>query len=885
MLNNPRAPRPRSEASPFASPVSSFSSSRSYAAPPAVPRVTPGAFFALARSRIEQRAASSVYGRDASFLLGVSASAAEEEEDMDDNDDVDHEDDDASRSSASMNTVSSSTSRLPVRRLGAAVALPPADSFLAAAAAASRDRLRPPCLVMPPPASSAAFSDDGSYLSSLHLTTAQPRRFPRQDSIILDNIAHQSTYRPSTVTNVGARRTHKCVCMSSRVRDRLVRLQAQNAALEKALRKAAKAQARHKSKATNARRDLRNAAQTARHTLLANREFRVSELVLRALRREQRRGWNAWRDHTRRRRTQESSATRLALCVEQALRQRPLARALLHIRMFARAHRDADEEVMQEALDDAEAEIERLRAQLAQAQRDNVQAQSMLRTVVNTARERRSEEATAALKRLCRSSLQGAQRQILHEWRRQTRILTRCILATRAWQKITLGRAIAAWRKLAGNQKRRRVLQEASWRRARLLILFHAREFRAGQSHAVARAWSKWHNIAAIVNLQRLALQACGRATRRRELARGWAGMAARVRSVQILRGHVRRLATVRCRLALQHALRVWSRVHQIASTISATVARRAIGRLGWSFREWRKFMVVQRRHRALLARHARTSWRLHSGLAVARILAAWRGWAARRSRICRERDFVRISRLESVVGKARLRLEAARESCLRSCLHTWQTQSLLMEGLEAMNDIGGHMRAAGLLRLYIVRTRQHMLFRGWFKWRRTTESVLPVMAMEMAMLARRALFTWLRHARAKKRARWCVLRWHGRDAIVQRRLQRGWTKLGEAARLHHGQAVAQLRSCLNQRVFRGLKAHVSSAWRTWRAMYQQEVRQERNRHIVLQHSGRRQRQSASRILRHWYRLAVVHAEHRRSRLMRLVRRWRACQLARGFRA
>jgi hypothetical protein len=35
----------------------------------------------------------------------------------------------------------------------------------------------------------------------------------------------------------------------------------------------------------------------------------------------------------------------------------------------------------------------------------------------------------------------------------------------------------------------------------------------------------------------------------------------------------------------------------------------------------------------------------------------------------------------------------------LHSSFHTWKTDSLLEEGLEAMNEISGHLKAASLLR------------------------------------------------------------------------------------------------------------------------------------------------------------------------------------------
>ena len=51
-------------------------------------------------------------------------------------------------------------------------------------------------------------------------------------------------------------------------------------------------------------------------------------------------------------------------------------------------------------------------------------------------------------------------------------------------------------------------------------------------------------------------------------------------------------------------------------------------------------------------------------------------------------------------------------ELSLLKGFHVWKTDSLLMEGLEAMNDISGHLKAASILRNHISKYRNHQLTR-----------------------------------------------------------------------------------------------------------------------------------------------------------------------------
>ena len=114
------------------------------------------------------------------------------------------------------------------------------------------------------------------------------------------------------------------------------------------------------------------------------------------------------------------------------------------------------------------------------------------------------------------------------------------------------------------------------------------------------------------------------------------------------------------------------------------------------------------------------------SDVARTRAFQTWRAWVGTRIRHRREATFVRLSRLESISGKQRVRFAASATAALHKAWQAWNTTVVMQQGLEAMQDIGDHLRASALVRLYLLRSHRSALFQSFYRWRETTESLLP---------------------------------------------------------------------------------------------------------------------------------------------------------------
>ena len=166
------------------------------------------------------------------------------------------------------------------------------------------------------------------------------------------------------------------------------------------------------------------------------------------------------------------------------------------------------------------------------------------------------------------------------------------------------------------------------------------------------------------------------------------------------------------------------------------------------------------------------------------------------------------------------------KDSSLQRSFQIWRTDVLLMEGLEAMNDISGHLKAAALVRLYLTRVSLALLTQGWLRWRLAyqAEAVQEEHQSTMAQvhfkyvieLGKKVCGAWREFVKERKYLRRLIVRRLGTSftsSVAVRRVFHTWRY---RTRLDIDRCTLTVRNILKHGMWRVQRLRMLRGWKIW---------------------------------------------------------------------
>ena len=708
---------------------------------------------------------------------------------------------------------------------------------------------------------------------------------------------------------VTANVTHKCICLSTKVRVRLDQLHAEiklhSTTIHKLKTKRRASNKKLKKLKVNLDREKQYFHECRANLLTGTIQTFYRMRTIRA--------FQTWKYQTQ---TEKTYHTGL-LWMKRRVKRYSIRRALSIWRTKTHSYVSDCLLNREEELDESIKQVKRLQQVSSRATSNVLQLQSMLNEIVSSNRKERKELETKALSRLVRkfetilfrrsfkqwqeqiqklvqhlTTATNAQRSLLKhimntwcEWVTESRIFRRrCQNWLNRRQNARTRNFFKQWATVCRNILNQRHAAERQWSQTRRVFLSRAWQRRVYVREQQRWGWHRWRRVILRQKRQHAALENRRRLRQKKQKRTCWTHWRTHVQHVawcRVMVMHIKRRLSYRL---VRYCWSRWIKMKEFHLARRKTKANRIANRIQRHLRTvlhtWHHCSqkVRQARHRHMAAiRHCRTDRVRHTMLRVLQafrrnvqechllvrcerlvqkkrakhLRTSWKLWAeqtaqsiwfrkrqhfhARRSLrfrlktrwdtwcriVHRQRDGRRMEEeadtalyikqqhvLERLTTRKHYLAKHALEVSCKRYFNVWKTDSLLMEGLEAMNDISGHLKAAGVLRVHLCRFKQYQLTRGWLAWRLCTESKklvedhgdsMAIVRLNLIIeIGRNALATWHRNAKRRIKVRRLFLRNRGEHVLNKTSLYRSmqhWKAVNAAIREF---SIAKLHSCID---------------------------------------------------------------------------------------
>ena len=518
--------------------------------------------------------------------------------------------------------------------------------------------------------------------------------------------------------------THKCICMSTKVRERMYQLHLQQkqdqettSATKKALKKI---KALHKQKAKKLKETAQALTTCRQHVLRTAIHSLYAQWMNSAFYR--------WKSTTRSRLKIILGFHKLNKYQTRKSKVQAMStwKSTIHFYTFLKL-RDAEEEI--EELNNKQQRVQRLNNK---ATADVMRLQSMLNDIVAKTRAERTLHRNNLLFRLIKTYQYIQQRFALVKWQRTTKQIQTHEHNTKVDNTKRLDCSFALWLGTIKKAKQHvRILMKAMLQRNKKSLKQYFNEWKQATTSAIVvriQGEQQWKN------------------TRRTFLSRAW-----------IKRMHYRqqkRTSWIKWSRFNRHGKLQEKALVSLVSRITLLTTRQCLRKWRTSIgdlkredlkRTWQNTAMLRLRHRNQVKKklHLLNIWKCHvlhdcrhrnqlvhqkkQQIVKEKLTFCFQRWLdtvqTHRSqtiasvyflRACRKRtkqwfmcQWKRKTTKTKIIKLLLQKLIVCKEmkeknnmnGLLHSSFHTWKTDSLLEEGLEAMNEISGHLKAASLLR------------------------------------------------------------------------------------------------------------------------------------------------------------------------------------------
>ena len=246
------------------------------------------------------------------------------------------------------------------------------------------------------------------------------------------------------------------------------------------------------------------------------------------------------------------------------------------------------------------------------------------------------------------------------------------------------------------------------------------------------------------------------------------------------------------------------------------------------------------------------------------------------RRQVERDRDVTVLMKkmfVEKLLLKKLHRNNRNKHSSLQRSFQIWRTDVLLMEGLEAMNDISGHLKAAALVRLHMTRVSQSLLTQGWLRWRlayqaeEVEEEHQSIMAQVhfkyVIELGKKVCGAWREFVKERKCLRRLILRRLGTcftSSVAVRHVFHTWRN---STVLDIDRCTLTVRHILKHGMWRVQRLRMLRGWKIWQEHDTSLQRMEAATALMFRHHARRDRIVMKSCVQKW--LQVVRSRRRRA--------------------